>query len=326
VISIITANFNKAPYITETIQSVVNQTYQNWELIIVDDGSNDRSVEIAKDFAERNSRIHFVSRNRPPQGGSTCRNIGLHNSQGEYVLFLDSDDLLIEKNLENRVGLMEKVSHLDFAVFPMGTFFKEIGDSKSKWIPPRNNHLYRFLKHDLPWSIMQPIWRRKFLLKLKGFDEDFPRLQDIELHTRALLCKDVKYQIVNHFSSDCYYRIDEKRIVSNHSKFIKDWVDGCLFYIEKMIAEIDNCNVELGKRKKCLRGTILTMINQLLYRRRCDQINEQEAGILLSKILKNTSVRHLLSQQLILWYISLTKLGLYRVKGFNWFVKRILTF
>ena len=322
-ITIISPNFNKAKYISETIKSVIQQSHKNWELLIIDDGSTDNSINLINDFSEKDSRIKLIKRNRLPKGGSTCRNIGLTNAKGNYILFLDSDDLLVQDALEKRTRLMVKFPQLDFAVFPMGTFYKKIGDSKSFWVPPRKTHLQGFLKHDLPWSIMQPIWSKSFLVKLTGFDEDFPRLQDVELHTRALLKKEVNYTVATHVPHDCYYRIDEKRIPTNYSDLISKWVDGSLLYVKKMTSEIDLSGTNTIIRRKYLRGTIFSMTNQLLYRRRQNHISNQEKNHLLSKIISSSAVKNIASHELILLYISLTNKGFYRVKGFNYLFKKL---
>ena len=92
--SIIVPNFNKDLFIEETIQSVINQSYTNWELIIVDDLSTDNSIKKIEDFTRLDSRISLFVRNNKIGGGSACRNLGLKMAQGKYIIFCDSDDWL----------------------------------------------------------------------------------------------------------------------------------------------------------------------------------------------------------------------------------------
>ena len=100
-VSIIMPNKNKERWIGKSIQSVLNQTYENWELIIVDDGSTDRSFDIAKQFAREDSRIECVyDRN---VSFPETRNLGFEVSSGKYVVFLDSDDFLDRNFLYNGV-------------------------------------------------------------------------------------------------------------------------------------------------------------------------------------------------------------------------------
>jgi glycosyltransferase involved in cell wall biosynthesis len=103
-ISIIIPTFNRAHYICETLKSIIAQTYTNWECIIVDDGSSDDSLLVINSFAKKDVRFRLI--NRPSdrnKGASTCRNIGIENSKGEFIQFLDSDDLMSENKLEQQI-------------------------------------------------------------------------------------------------------------------------------------------------------------------------------------------------------------------------------
>ena len=323
-ITIITPNFNKELFISETINSVFTQTYQDWELIIVDDGSTDNSIEVISSFVKKDSRIKLIQRARLPKGGSTCRNIGLENSKGNYIIFLDSDDLLISTALENRLKEIQSNNSLDFVVSVMGTFYIKIGDSKSNWIPPTNNHLTNFLSHNLPWQTMQPLWKKDFLLNINGFDEEFPRLQDVEMHTRSLMQNNVNFKILQDNEPDCFYRIDESRIVDNYSEFINKWVGGSLLYLEKMYSEIEKINVDVPSRKRALKGTVISMVNHILYNTEINNITQQEGEKFISKILENVAVVKLGSISFLKFYIKLYKFGLYKIKGFNFLSKKIM--
>ena len=133
VVSIIIPNFNKATFIAESIRSVLEQDFEDWEAIIVDDGSTDNSVEIINNLVSNDPRLKLFQRNRLPKGGSTCRNIGIENARGDYLFFFDSDDLMTKDCIGERVNLMQANTTLDFAVFPVGTFYKAIGDSSMVW-------------------------------------------------------------------------------------------------------------------------------------------------------------------------------------------------
>jgi len=325
-ISIVTPNFNKSEFISETINSVIDQTYPNWELIIVDDGSTDNSFVVINSFVEKDNKIRLLKRDRFPKGGSTCRNIGLQHAKGDFVIFLDSDDLLIETALENRIHEMENNNELDFVVFSMGTFFKEIGDSKSVWIPPSKGHLSKFLSHDLPWSVMQPMWRKDFLSSINGFDEEFPRLQDVEMHTRALMEEGVKFKIFSDSEPDCFYRIDNTRVVDDYYTFIKKWMLGSLIYIEKTYKLIIDKDVDVEKRSSALRGTVLSIITNILYNSQISKISAPESEYLIEELLNNKVVVELAPISFLKKYIRLYKFGFYKVKGFNFLSKKLLIF
>jgi glycosyltransferase involved in cell wall biosynthesis len=129
-ISIITPCYNAAPYIANTIQSVQNQTILDWEMIIVDDGSSDNSVEIIQKIIAQDSRIKLIQKENG--GSASARNLALSIAQGEYIQFLDSDDTIDYKKLERQITLMEKedldVSYSDWCfVLPDGTMEKVHG-------------------------------------------------------------------------------------------------------------------------------------------------------------------------------------------------------
>ena len=109
---------------------------------------------------------------------------------------------------------------------------RKVGDSISIWKPNSKKPLNDFLFHKLPWQTMQPIWKTDFLRSLGGFNEDFKRMQDVELHTRALLAENVLYkQVID--KPDCYYRIDEDRKDLNTFQFMSRWIDAALMYVQR---------------------------------------------------------------------------------------------
>lgn len=100
-ISIITPVYNKELYLKKCIESVLLQSYTNWELILIDDGSTDESADICKYYEKKDSRIHFFS--QVNAGPGCARNNGLDHASGEYVVFLDADDYLLTDYLETLV-------------------------------------------------------------------------------------------------------------------------------------------------------------------------------------------------------------------------------
>lgn len=98
-VSIIMPSYNTAQYIAETIQSVINQTYQNWELIIVDDCSTDNTDIVIGEI--KDPRIRYI-KNEKNSGAAVSRNRALREANGRWVAFLDSDDLWKPEKLENR--------------------------------------------------------------------------------------------------------------------------------------------------------------------------------------------------------------------------------
>lgn len=104
-VSIITPAFNSEKFIAETIQSVLAQTYQNWELLIVDDCSTDKTAEIISRFQD--SRIKYFH-NYTNKGSAFSRNLALQKAKGKWIAFLDSDDLWHPEKLEKQIEFMKK--------------------------------------------------------------------------------------------------------------------------------------------------------------------------------------------------------------------------
>ncbi|MCW5519962.1 glycosyltransferase family 2 protein [Aureitalea sp. L0-47] len=106
-VSIITPLYNAESFIAETIQSVLNQTHANWEQIIVDDASSDGSMAVVKRYADKDQRIHIQSLSEN-KGAAFCRNRATEMANGNYIAFLDSDDLWHPEKLQRQLAFMEQ--------------------------------------------------------------------------------------------------------------------------------------------------------------------------------------------------------------------------
>lgn len=105
-VSIITPVYNGEKYISETIESVIKQTYLDWEMIVVDDGSKDGSAAIIRRYAEKESRITLLQ--QPNGGSASARNNGIRYANGQYIALLDSDDLWDPDFLKSQLVLMKE--------------------------------------------------------------------------------------------------------------------------------------------------------------------------------------------------------------------------
>jgi len=104
-VSIITPSYNSVRFISETIESVLDQTYKNWEMIIIDDGSSDNSTKIIESYLLKDSRIKLIKLSKN-MGPATTRNYGIKESKGRYIAFLDSDDLWYPDKLLQQIPFM----------------------------------------------------------------------------------------------------------------------------------------------------------------------------------------------------------------------------
>lgn len=105
-VSIITPCYNGEKYIAETIESVLSQTYRDWEMIIVDDGSKDKSAEIIKKYQIRDSRILFLQQTNA--GSAAARNNGIKHANGRYICLLDADDIWKPNFLSEQLAFMKE--------------------------------------------------------------------------------------------------------------------------------------------------------------------------------------------------------------------------
>ena len=105
-ISVVIPAYNAGQFLDETLESVLSQTYENWECIIVNDGSTDNTESVAKKWCEKDSRFRLT--NKENGGLSSARNWGIKESKAEYIAFLDADDILTSDSLEIRINTLLK--------------------------------------------------------------------------------------------------------------------------------------------------------------------------------------------------------------------------
>ena len=187
-VSIVIPTYNRGDLIGDTIRSIQDQNFTDYEVIIVDDGSADNTHQICEDCASKDVRFTYVGGDTKNRGPGYCRNIGARMSHGEFLIFLDSDDLLFPHTLADRVELMEQHPDLDFMVFLGEFFMREPGDRGLLWnIPTSTDPLVRFVGDDTPWQTTGPIWKRDAYERTGLWDENIVGCDDQDFHARALM-------------------------------------------------------------------------------------------------------------------------------------------
>ncbi len=122
-VSIITASYNYDKYIKETIDSVIAQTFQDWEMIIVDDGSKDNSVEVIKSYCQKDARVKFFQHeNGENKGLAETLQTGIKNAQSEWIVFLESDDTIVPTYLAEKFDVIKKYPEVDFVFNDVNMF------------------------------------------------------------------------------------------------------------------------------------------------------------------------------------------------------------
>ena len=173
-VSVIMPAYNAAKYIAESIESVVRQTYTNWELIIVDDGSSDNTASVVKSFVSHDSRIKYVWQENGKQG--KARNTAIANSKGEYLAFLDADDIWLPEKLQKQ--LQSIISTNADLVFSNAYIFEKIPIDKNNLILGLGDVEYNktevvdlFFKGNRI-MILTVLVKREAISEVNGFNED----------------------------------------------------------------------------------------------------------------------------------------------------------
>ncbi|EFQ79229.1 exopolysaccharide biosynthesis protein, sugar transferase [Algoriphagus machipongonensis] len=234
-------------YLEECLDSVLAQSYSNWECIIVDDHSTDDSWNIIESFSKRNKR--FQAYQRPsylPKGGNVCRKFALSRSKGTHILFLDSDDVLMPFCLAQRIQKIEENQYLDFWAFSTALFQEKVSDAKFLWNidHEKESDLTRFLRMDALWQTSGAIYERTFLIHLNGLNSSRMFWQDYELHLKALISTE-NYRKFFDLPPDVFIRDGDKSSLSRSTPFTAD-IDILKERIE-FLEEIINFATENGK-------------------------------------------------------------------------------
>ena len=200
-ISIIVPSYNRGALIGETIQSILSQTYDNWELIIVDDGSADNTMEVLQPFL-KDERIKLVDRPKErAKGGNAARNYGFELAKGEYVKWLDSDDLLQTDCLEKQFEVIT-MDNAD-VVFCRSRFFSEnlttgkmeLGPLWNQGFKKTGNILENFILGQLRFSNNDGLWKRN-VLPDKPYSENLKNSQEFLMIT-MMLAKNIRVELID---------------------------------------------------------------------------------------------------------------------------------
>ena len=269
-VSIIIPTFNRIDLFEETINSVLNQTYQNWECIIVDDGSSEINIGKLLSYKNKSERIIFLQRNRLPSGVSTCRNIGVEKALGDFVIFLDSDDILHPECLSNRVSFAQDYPGKDFWVFCAKEFKDNIHEQNvihNKY--PKNEgsseYLKMFIRGVIPFCVMAPIWKKECLYKPIIFNEKLSIWEDPEFHIR-LISSGLKFKVFKNLDPDCYYRKNSrsKKEFSENKQYFKRVLENKYVFYREIISIHSLGESIIQSYKKEFKENVLYFIEEYL--------------------------------------------------------------
>ena len=248
-ISVIMPAYNSERYISEAIESVINQSYKNFELIIVDDGSTDRTPEIIDKYAETDLRIKVFHREN--EGVSSARNFALQNICGEYVTFIDSDDMYHTDRLKIMYSVFEQNPEcdsvfVDFKEFKGDISINEtVGLGKTELIDKDilKNVISDTKKHFVCNAMLKSEIAKKEKFAPLRFAEDFCYFRDCARHFKQIAAlgevlyyyrRDNENAMTGHFFTEKYVP-DYMKLVYNIYTFCKSYEPEDAFY-KKMVA------------------------------------------------------------------------------------------
>lgn len=235
-ISIIVPIYNVEDYLSECIESMCKQTYENIEIILVDDGSTDNSLEIAKTYAAKDSRIKLISQKN--QGANVARNAGLNAATGEWVCFADGDDW-VDSNMCKEL-LEYASSDIDIIFYSYRSICgstikeaartdKEFKISKNEFVELQHATLnrlgpYRFGVQTMDTvSVWDKMYRLDFLRKNNlRFIDELPKLQDLLFNLDVYDCAESGYVINKSYYN---YRINEGSVSKRYQENIVNKFD-----------------------------------------------------------------------------------------------------
>lgn len=219
-VSVVMSAYNSQKFISDSISSILNQTYDHWELIIINDASLDNTLEIINQFSEKDPRIKIID-NKKNLGLTTSLNVGIRNSNGEFIARLDSDDIAEPSRLEKEldylhaypdVGLVGSGAHL------INSFGNKIGSMN---VISQPNCVNRFLINLNPFIHSSIMVRKKALDDVGYYRENFRYSQDYDLILRL----NDKYKLSNIALPLIRWRVSNSSVTMQHHTLQRIYAD-----------------------------------------------------------------------------------------------------
>jgi glycosyltransferase involved in cell wall biosynthesis len=258
-VSIVIPFLNREKFLREAIESVLAQTYQNWELILVDDGSTDKSAEISKSFVEKcPSKVYlFAHEELESLGASAARNVGIRYAKGKYIVFLDSDDVFFPNTIECELKAFEANPAADAVCGTLQYWYSWTADTKKserdfklnlgleleKLYEPPFLLVHNLRPHGRKPGITTIMLDREFVNSIGAFKEDFKYTTEdqvfwakVSLNGKVYVMDACLAKYRQHFDSSFSHSIRENRYVFEW-KFFLDWLKDYL--IKQNIADAE---------------------------------------------------------------------------------------
>lgn len=228
-VSVIIPTYNRSHLIGRAIQSVLNQIYQDFEIIVVDDGSTDNTEEVIKKFQKQDKRIKYICHEKN-KGGSAARNTGIKIAKGNYIGLLDDDDEWLPEKLEKQVIKFQN-SPEKVGVIYSGFFYvsEKSGKIVSEIIPTLQGEVYANLLKGCILGSPTPLIKKRCFQKAGFFDEMLPSCQDWDMWIRLSKYYDFDFVpdiLAKHHVHGGQTSVDlNAKIVAREKLIEKYWVD-----------------------------------------------------------------------------------------------------
>lgn len=194
-VTIIIPVLNRADLICDTLYSVLAQTYQNWECIVVDDGSTDKTKEVVQQFVEKDLRFILISRpDTHKSGANGARNYGFQLSKGEYIQWFDSDDIMDSNFIFEKI---KKFDDFTDCVICRNRYRNTISGIEIPFPYKTNFNFDDVVTSQMMIQTAAPLWRKDFLQKKQLWDESLFRLQDWDFNVRMFSALSNRYHFID---------------------------------------------------------------------------------------------------------------------------------
>ena len=260
-VSIIVPCYNQSHFLNESLQSVLDQTYVDWECIIVNDGSLDNTESIAKQWCEKDNRFSYLYKENG--GLSSARNAGITKSDGEYILPLDADDYIQKDYLSKLVPKLYQDDSLAIVSCYSEFFKKSLNNIIFELKPEGTTYHYLLYVNQL---IATSLFRKICWEEVGGYDETMKKgFEDWEFWI-AITKRGWKYKVIEEFLF--YYRKSKKSMLvdtlNNHAESNKEYI--YKKHREIYINDFDNCITVLFYGLKTYRSSEQKIKNSLEYK------------------------------------------------------------
>ncbi|MBU2952155.1 glycosyltransferase [Tamlana agarivorans] len=220
-VSIIIPTYNRACLLAETLDSILAQTYTNWECIVVDDGSTDDTDKVMADYCREDERFQY--HHRPEErlpGGNAARNYGFKVSKGEFVNWFDDDDVMLKEFLETKINGFK--THTKFVIASHYLVDEDLNYPKFEELEETSYLFKDYLLWKLRIITNSILFRKAYLLKTTLFDENISKGQETELFSRLFFrIKKDSYKVLN--TPLFLYRQHNNRISDASLKYVKPY-------------------------------------------------------------------------------------------------------